>query len=190
MFPEVVVSELDQAWAMVLAEAEARARAAGRTDISEYIALRRSNDLLRKTAGDWLVGLFAVAAGHANRAGAAIKISTEDAHRFKVGNAGMVGSRLSLESGVRMVIVEVGWPREPRDGFIRGGGLACANIKHRGIKSANEELRLILSASGTPQWIGKARPGRPHGAYEFHEANVKDHIAMLLDVSRNPSKRS
>ena len=101
--------------------------------------VRSSNDLIRKDASKWLLGLFATAAGEANRAGASIKISTEDAHRFKIGNASMVGSRLSLGSGVRMLLVEVGWPRLPHDGFIRGGGLACSNIKHLGIKSAQKK---------------------------------------------------
>ena len=110
------MSELDEAWALALAKAEAHARAAGRTDISEYLVLRSSNDLIRKTASKWLLGMFATAAGEANRAGASIKISTEAAHRFKIGNASMVGSRLSLGSGVRMLLVEVGWPRLPHDG--------------------------------------------------------------------------
>jgi len=175
------VSELDEAWALELARAEARARAAGRTDISEYLALRSSNDLIRKTASKWLLGMFTAAAGEANRAGAAIKISMEDAHRFKVGNANMVGSRLSLKSGVRVLSVEVGWPRLPRDGFIRGGGLACSNIKHLGIKVANEELRLVLSNNGTPSWIVQGKHGSSSKHQELHEANLRNHIAILLD---------
>jgi hypothetical protein len=178
------VSELDEAWALALARAEAHARAAGRTDISEYIALRSSNDLIRKTAGKWLLEMFATAAGRANRAGASIKISTEDVHRFKVGNASMVGSRLSLGSGVRMLLVEVGWPRLPRDGFIRGGGLACSHIKHLGIKPANEELRLILNSNGTPSWVVLGKHGSAVETQELHEANVRNHIAILLDNSR------
>ena len=189
------MSELEEAWAVGLAEAEARARATGRKDIAEYLALRSSNDLIRRIAGDWLLTLFTTAAGAANRAGAAIQISTEATHRFKVGNASMVGPRLSLGSGVRMLLVEIGWPRTPRDGFIRGGGLACGTIKHVGIKPANEELRLVLDASGTPRWIVMGR----HGAHvelgeprelrklpKLHEANVKRHVAILLDDSRNP----
>jgi hypothetical protein len=181
----VVVSELEEAWALALAEAERRARAAGRTDISEYLALRNSNDMIRKIAGDWLLGIFTAAAGAANRAGAAIQISTEAGHRFRVGNASMVGSRLNLGSGVRLLSVEMGWPRAPRDGFIRGGGLACGYVKHRGIKSATEELRLVLGASGTPTWIvagqhasPDAHPRKPH---ELHEVNVKKHVALLLN---------
>lgn len=179
------MSELDEAWALALAKAEARA--AGRTDISEYLALRSSNDLIRKTAGKWLLGMFAAAAGEANRAGASIKISTEDAHRFKVGNANMVGSRLSLGSGVRMLLVEVGWPRLPRDGFIRGGGLACSNLKHLGIKLKNEELRLIVRSDGTPSWIAQRKHGSPLEPQEFHETNVRNHIAILLADSRKLS---
>src|SRR6185295_15682656 len=123
---EDVVSELEEAWTAGLAEAEARARAQGRADIADYLALRSSNDLIRRIAGDWLMNMFVTVAGEANRAGAAIQISTETSHRFKVGNASMVGTLLSLGSGVRRVLVEIGWPRTPRDGFIRGGGLACA----------------------------------------------------------------
>jgi hypothetical protein len=187
---EVAVSELDEAWAAGLAEAETRARAQGRTDIADYLALRSSNDLIRTIASDWLLTMFATAAGEANRAGAAIQISRENAHRFKVGHASMVGRRLTLGSGVRVLLVEVGWPRTPRDGFIRGGGLACGNIKHVGITPANEELRLVLDTGGTPRWIVMGKPGSHAEARELHEANVKDHLAILLDDSRSPLKRS
>ena len=185
--PKFHASELDEAWALALAEAEKRARAAGRTDISTYLALRTSNDLLRKTGRDWLQTMFASVAGEANRAGAGIQISKEDGHRFKVGNATMVGSRLSLANGVRMLLVEVGWPRTPRDGFIRGGGLACANIKHLGIKSASEQLRLILDSSGVPRWNAQGHRAEP---YEIHESNIRDHITILLDEPRNKSRHS
>ena len=177
------MSELDEAWALALAKAEAQARAAGRTDISEYLALRTSNDLIRKTASKWLLGRFTTAAGEANRAGASIKISTEDGHRFKVGNASMVGSRLSLGSGVRLLQVEVGWPRLPRDGFIRGGGLACGNIKHVGIKAANEELRLIVSSTGAPSWLVQ-KHGVAAEPRELHEVDLRNHLAILLAAGR------
>lgn len=181
------MSELDEAWALGLAEAERRARASGRGDIAAYLALRSSNDLIRKIAKDWLLKMFASAAGEVNRAGAAIQISTDDAHRFKVGHAGMVGSSLSLASGVRRLLVEVGWPRTPGDGFIRGGGLACGNIKHLGIRSAHEELRLVVNSNGTPNWMVQLKHGAPR---ELHEIDVRDHLAILLNDSRNPPKRS
>ena len=187
------MSELEEAWANGLAEAEARARAKGRADIADYLALRSSNDLIRKIACDWLLSMFRNAAGDANRAGAAIQISSEDAHRFKVGNASMVGTRLSLSSGVRQLFVETGWPRTPRDGFIRGGGLVCCNIKHVGIKAANEELRLVVDASGTPVWVVTSkhdvrRARELHELPKLHEANVKKHVAILLADTRHRSR--
>ena len=174
---EVAVSELDEAWALGLAQAEARARAEGRTDIADYLALRTSNDLIRRVASEWLLTLFRTAAGEANRRGTAIQISTDNPHRFKVGNAVMVGQRVELTSGVRVLQVEIGWPRIPSDGFIRGGGLACANIKHVGIKRANEELRLKLNAKGSPIWVVERKHG---GTGELHEADVQNHLSVLL----------
>jgi len=187
---ELTLSELDEAWVTALAEAEARAKAEGRSDIADYLALRSSNDLIRKTARDWLLQIFTEAAGLANRAGAAIQIAKDETHRFKVGNASMVGTRLSLGSGVRMLVVEVGWPRTPRDGFIRGGGLACGNIKHVGIKKANEELRLVVDASGTPCWIVSGKPSAHVEPHDLHQRHIKNHFKILLSDTHNPHTHS
>jgi hypothetical protein len=182
--PPVHLSELDEAWALALAEAEKRARAAGQSDIATYLALRTSNDLLRQTGRDWLNEMFVSVAAEANRAGAAIQISREQGHRFKIGHATMVGGLLSLANGVRILHVEVGWPRTPSDGFIRGGGLACANIKHVGLRSANEQLRLVLDPRGVPRWNVEPHTTRP---FVIHEANIRDHVAILLN---DPPKRT
>jgi len=172
------MSELDEAWAFALAEAEQRARVAGRNEVAEYLALRNSNDLLRKIGIEWLITTFTSLAAQANRVGSSIQSSNEDGHRFRVGNATMVGSLLTLRYGVRTLTIEAGWPRAPRDGIVRGGGLACANIKHLGIKSANEELLLIRSQSGKPRWVELEKRGR---RTEIHEASARNHIAILLD---------
>lgn len=175
------MSELDEAWALALAAAEHRARAAGRADVTEYLSLRSANDLTRKIGKDWLLETFATLAADANVAGAAIHISREEGHRFKVGNASMVGSGLSLKKGVRVLFVEVGWPRIPRDGFIRGGGLALANIRHLGIKSASEGLRLLLDPGGAPRWVVQDK-SRDHP--QILEGDLRNHITILLDDSR------
>ncbi len=180
------MSELEEAWALAIAEAEASARAQGRADIAEYLALRTSNDLIRKVATEWLLTVFTGAAGQANRDGAAIQVTTDLSHRFKIGNASMVGPRLSLRLNVRELLIELGWPRTPRDGFIRGGGLACGNIKHVGIKPANEELRLIMSDAGTPCWIVLDKHGSAGQGHELHEANIRHHLTILLAGSSKP----
>ena len=169
------MSELDEAWAAALSEAERKARLAGRKDVVEYLSLKNSNDLLRKAAIDWLVEEFTNLAGQANRAGASIQISKIDGHRFRMGTSTMVGHLLTLTNGVRTLYVEAGWPRTPRDGIVRGGGLACANVRHMGIKTANQELLLGRSGNGGPAWR-LAQHSRA-----FREADLRHHLAILLD---------
>lgn len=173
------VSELDDAWAMALATAEERARAAGRADLTEYLALRKANDLQRKVGKDWLLETFANLAAEANAAGAGIQVSREDNHRFQVGHARMVGSSVSFKKGVRVLLIEAGWPRIPGDGIIRGGGLAVANIRHVGLKAVSGKLRLLLNPNGSPCWIAE---NKVEGHSEIHEADLRNHIGILLDT--------
>lgn len=172
------MSELDEAWALALAEAERRARLGGRADVAQYLALRNSNDLLRKTGIDWLIQTVLQLAGEANRAGASIQVANESQHRFQVGNATMVGRLLSLTFGVRVLTLEAGWPRTPRDGFIQGGGLACGNLKHRGIKSASEQLQLVRLPTGTPRWVALTKDSKH---INVDERRLKSHLDTLLD---------
>lgn len=174
------VSELEEAWAVALAEAEARARTAGRADLAEYLALRTSNDLLRRTGIEWINSTFEILAGEANRRGAGIQTARDNQHRFRVGNSTMVGSLLTLSSGVRKLSVEAGWPRTPKDGFVRGGGLACANVRHLGIKPASEALLLVLSPKGAPEWVVLDKRRRQA---EVHQAKLRKHIDILLAIS-------
>ena len=169
------MSELDEAWAAALSEAERRARLAGRNEVAEYLALKNSNDLLRKAGIDWLLAEFTVLAGEANRAGASIQIAKQDGHRFPTGTSTMVGHLLTLTNGVRTLFVEAGWPRAPRDGVVRGGGLAAAHIRHLGIKSANEELLLARSKTGAPAWKSIEKN------YLLLEADIRRHLNLLLN---------
>jgi hypothetical protein len=171
------MSELDEAWAAALSEAERRARLAGRNDVVEYLSLKNSNDLLRTAGLDWLLAGFTTLAAEANRAGASIQMSKQEGHRFQTGTSTMVGQLLTLTHGVRILFVEAGWPRTPRDGFVRGGGLASANIRHLGIKAANEELLLMKLRDGTPAWRSQK-----HTA--LLESDLRRHITILLDQRR------
>jgi hypothetical protein len=179
-FSATNLSELDEAWSAALAEAEGRARAAGRADLSEYLALRSSNDLLRKTACDWLLAAFRNVAGETNRTGASLQISSDDNYQFTIANAALVGQLLQIENGVRQLLVEVGWPRVPRHGFIRGGGLARGRLRHIGIKSASDQIRLVISPEGSPRWLVE---NNREPATEIREANIRQHVAVLLDSS-------
>ncbi len=147
------MTNLDEAWEVALAQATQRAQGAGRADIARYLDLRRRNDLLRRTATDWLLDAVLALAADANRTGAAIQIERNEEHRFTRGAATMVGDALILRRGVRALTVESGWPRAPKDGVVRGNGLACANIKHLGQARHDDELILAASAAGAPQWF-------------------------------------
>ncbi|HVS20989.1 MAG TPA: hypothetical protein VHD88_04035 [Pyrinomonadaceae bacterium] len=174
------MGELDEAWELALAEAAQRARTAGRADIADYLDLRAQNDLLRRTAIDWLTNTVISLAADANRGGAGIQIEQKDAHSFRRGHATMVGPQLTLRSGVRALTIESGWPRTPRDGFVRGGGLACADIKHFGRQRSNAELLLALSSSGAPQWLLLEQTG---ATPLFTEAQIRKHFSVLLTES-------
>jgi len=88
----------------------------------------------------------------------------------------MVGKLLTLRKGVRALTIESGWPRAPRDGVVRGNGLACANIKHLGRARLNEELVLVSSASGSPQWFVLKDDVRTI----LTESDLRRHFAILL----------
>ena len=175
---ESTLGELDEAWGQALAEAERRATAAGRRDVAEYLRLRTSNDLLRQTGIEWLLNTFTILAGQANRRGASIQISKEDLHRFPVGNATMVGPLLTLGFGVRALSIEAGWPRTPADGFVRGGGLACARIRHRGKKSVDENLMLVRSDKDAPRWM--VIDEKTDRRSELLEAGIQKHLTKML----------
>lgn len=171
------MSELDEAWAFALAEAERRAREQGRGDIAEYLALRASNDLLRSTGIEWLMSTITYFAGEANRAGASIRIEKEEAHRFRVGIATMVGPSISFHSGVRRLTIEAGWPRTSRDGIVRGQGLACARIGHFGKRAENQELLLVRSSNGVPEWLVLEESG---SRFSLIESRLRQHLVKFL----------
>ena len=147
------LDELDETWQMVLAQAKRNARATGHGDVADYVALRVANDLARQTGVDWLFHAFNGLAGEANRVGAGVTVEKAESNRFTVGAATMAGPLLTFRYGVRALTIAAGWPRAPADGFVRGGGLACARIQHFGMPKANEELLLTRDPRQTPQWF-------------------------------------
>lgn len=171
------MSELDEAWAQAVAEAERRARMSGRGDVADYLRLRASNDLARSAGLDWLLKTFTIMAGEANRHGAGIQLTRADAHRFHVGAATMVGTLVTFRAGVRQLSIEAGWPRAPGDGFIRGGGLACGRIKHFGLRGVDEDLMLVRQGADAPQWVVLEKTG---ARSQLHEARMRRHLEIFM----------
>lgn len=173
------VNQLDIEWEQKIAEAQQRARDAGRSDVADYLSLRATNDMARTTGINWLLEAFTTLAGEANRAGAAIALARNDPHRFPVGASTMVGTELTLRIGVRTLTVEAGWPRTPRDGIVRGGGLAAARIGHFGNRDANEDLLLTQTEHGAPQWFVLENAGT---RIPLREDRLRRHLSKLIDA--------
>lgn len=136
----------------MLAEAGENARASGRHSVAEYLALKATNDQIRERSVRWLFDSIIEIAANANRRNPTIEIEREEPHNFTFRGANMVGSLLRVRQGVRCMTLEAGWTRTPGDGFMRGGALAFARIRHFGITKANAELWL-MSAGELPLWL-------------------------------------
>jgi hypothetical protein len=146
--------------------------------VAEYLGVRSANDALRAAAVEWLLELFSAAAGELNRGGAGVQLARAEAHRFRVGSSTMVGPRVVLSRGVLSLTVEAGWPRAPRDGVVRGGGLACARVSHFGAPGADEDLLLLpASDGGSPFWFVLDKTGA--GSALLPE-RIKSHFVRFL----------
>ncbi|HYH85008.1 MAG TPA: hypothetical protein VEX60_05955 [Pyrinomonadaceae bacterium] len=166
----------DEEYERKVAQARERASAQGRNDVVDYLTLRAANDSMRARGAEWLLGAFTSVAGEMNREGAALTLARTEAHRFRVGHSTMVGPRLTLSRGLRSLTVEAGWPRGPRDGIVRGGGLASALVGHFGNRKADEEL-LLLPFEDEPRWLILEKTG---ARTEFFEDRVRMHLNRLL----------
>jgi len=171
-----VMIELDEVWAEKLSEAAAKAHAAGRADVAEYLALKATNDMIRQTSANWLLESLLEIVNESNQGGARITIETENPYRFAFRNSHLVGSLLSFRQGVRCLTVETGWTRTPADGFMRGGALAAARISHFGISKHNAELVLILEKN-VPSWFSVEKTGKRE---LFDAKNLQRHFQVFV----------
>ena len=170
------MTELDEIWSKMLAEALANAKATGRQDVADYLTLKATNDAIRQTGVRWLFDSLIEIAGHANRNSSSISIEKQDPHNFAYRGSNMVGSLVRLRHGVRCLTVEAGWTRTPSDGFMRGGALAFAKITHLGMSKSNAELSLTLS-NDLPVW-NAIQEEKAAGLYKSE--NLQAHFRILL----------
>ena len=170
------MNELEENWADFMREANSRARGAN-SGVADYLRLRETNDAARRIGIEWLLGAFLQVAAEANRRGMGIAVEKKEPHSFPVGAATMQGSLVRLKIGIRSVAVEAGYPQTPQDGFVRGGGLACARISHFGLAKANEELMLIRSEQTPPVWYVVEEN---NFRQQFHIPQLKHHFETFV----------
>ena len=167
------MNELDDAWMEMLAQAAVNARSSGRGDVADYLTLKQTNDGLRQTAVDWLFGVFIEVASEAQRRNPLVTIEREEPHEFNFNKATMAGSLLRVRFGIRSITVEAGWTRLPSHGFMRGGALAAARIKHFGMPKADAELVLVRE-DDVPAWMDVT-------GGKFDSERLLQHFATLLE---------
>lgn len=151
------MTELDQVWSQMLAEAGVKANEKGRQHIVEYLRLRATNDAIRSRGIAWLIDAFIEIAADAQRDKPNVAIERVEPHTFAHGSSTMVGTQLVVRYGLRCLTVEAGWARIPSHGIMRRGALAIANISHFGMPEAREEIRLIHHDDELPCWADDER---------------------------------
>ncbi len=165
--------ELDEFWANELSNMIRNAHQSGRRDVADYLELRARNDIIRQTGIQWLLDTLVAASDEAGRD--TIEIIREEPHRFSLNNATMVGVMLKFQQGVRCLTAEAGWTRTPSDGFMRGGALAAARLRHTGMPKADIELGLVFENEKL-NWR-EFHEGRRQELFSF--LNIADHFRIL-----------
>ena len=170
------MSEMDEIWSRMLTEARENARVAARHDVADYLDLKASNDLIRRAGVAWLFETIFEMVASQNRTNVAAAIERTEPHSFIYRGANIVGSAVSFRYGVRCLTVEAGWTRTPADGFMRGGGLALARLRHFGIPARSAEIALT-GTDGPPVWrvIGDDALRE-----EVHSEYLRSHVDLLL----------
>ena len=173
------MAEPDELWDSLPAEMFDFARAASRRDINDLIALKVSNDEIRQRAVDWLLGVFTELSGQLNRRNIPVEIERHEPHNFAAFKANMAGVKVNLRHGIRCLSIEAGWTRTPSDGFMRGGALAVAHIRHFGLKRHSMDLAL-LKIDDRPQWHSI---DSENVAHPVEIAELARHLAILVNIS-------
>ncbi len=170
------MTELDEIWSRMLADASENAKASGRHDVAAYLTLKASNDAIRRAGVGWLLETLTEFAATTDRGGHLVKIERKEPHNFHFRGANMVGISISFRYGLRCLTVEAGWTRTPADGFMRGGGMAFARFKHFGMAEANLDVGLF-GTSATPAW--RAMRNDEVGG-DIHSQHLRRHIDVLV----------
>jgi hypothetical protein len=168
------MNELDEAWSEMLAAATANAKSSGREDVAEFLALKQSNDAIRKTGVEWLFNSIIEIASEESRDNPHILIEREAPHEFEFNRATMAGALIRVRFGIRHLTVEAGWTRTPSHGFMRGGALAAARVTHFGRPKAGVELTLLLKGEA-PEW-------RSMNGHSFDSHSLQEHLGILLET--------
>ncbi len=152
---------------------------------AEYLALKAANDEMRERGKRWLWNALDSLCSEISRELSArdnppLQVGRQE-WRFTVENSTMVGERFGARFRERTLIVEAGWPREPRHGFIPGRGLARARIgfSQNVMLEAKIVAEMILKRQGEhdPAWhfVTNKRLGE-----RVTESRLREYFELIL----------
>lgn len=167
------MTELEQVWSQMLAEAGERAYEEGRQHVADYLRLRATNDAIRARAVTWLIDAFIQVAIDRQRNNSHITIERSEPYEFAHGNSTMLGTQLLVRHGVRRLTVEAGWARLPSHGIMPKAALAVATITHFGLPDAGAKIHLTHHRDELPRWMDDR-----HNVTDM--AVIKGHFDVLL----------
>ena len=172
------MAEISDFWSEIVAGNRGDVRGTSRSIVADFIALKATNDEIRVRAVEWLLASFTELAAHANRKNIPVEIERKEPHNFAAYGANMVGVKTSFRHGIRCLTVEAGWTRLPGDGFMRGGALAVAHIRHFGLKQHSLDLAL-LKPGDRAAWF---EVDGDNVASPFQIDSLVRHMGVLIDL--------
>ena len=146
------MAEINEFWSEIIFHDHAGQGGQGPGIVADFLALKATNDEIRTRAVESLIAAFTELAAHASRKNIPIEIERKEPHSFAAYGANMVGVKAIFRHGIRCLTVEAGWTRLPGDGFMRGGALAVAHVRHFGLKQHSLDLALLKTGDKS-QWL-------------------------------------
>ena len=172
------MNDFEELLAAKFVNAIENARASGRDDIADYLALKAANDAVRQRETNDLFKAFISLALSAENVARDVSVERESPHNFAYKDATLKGSLIRMMRGIRSLRVEAGWTRAPGDGFMRFGAMAAARVSHYGIPEKNAEL--VLKTYGDAYSWFETRHDTV-SEVPFGPENIENHLEVFLN---------
>lgn len=152
---------------------------------AEYLALKAANDELRERGKKWLWNALDVICSEISRDLSArnkppLQVGRQE-WQFTVEDSTMVGERFGARFREKTLLVEAGWPREPKHGFVPGRGLARARIgfSQNIMLEAQIVAELALKRQNNGDLVWKIIDDKKLGA-EVTESRLREYFDLIL----------
>src|SRR5262245_38532645 len=152
---------------------------------AEYLALKAANDELRERGKQWLWNALDVICSEISRDLSArnnppLQVGRQE-WQFTVEDSTMVGERYGARFREKTLLVEAGWPREPKHRFVPGRGLARARIcfSQNVMLEAQIVAEMILKRQSDGDVVWKLIAVEKLGV-EVTESHLREYFDLIL----------